>query len=42
LLFYRRREDSNEGNLNSSEMLTKKETDVTLDPNNADEIYDLD
>jgi hypothetical protein len=39
LLFYRRREDSNEVSVNSSEMLIKKETDVTLDPNNEDEIY---
>jgi ubiquitin carboxyl-terminal hydrolase 4/11/15 len=42
LLFYRRREDSDKVNSNSSEMLTKEETDVTLDPNNEDQIYELD
>ena len=42
LLFYRRREDIKNVNSNSSEMLTKEETDVTLDPNNEDQIYELD
>jgi hypothetical protein len=42
LLFYRRRDDIQKVDSNPSEMLTKEEADLTLDPNNEDQIYELD